>query len=736
MKRIVKISRELNSSVSQLGGKAHALKQLMGKDFLIPASYCITTSAYREFINQNGLEARISFELSRKSLSDCRWEEFWDISLRIRNLFLRQKLPAAMAKELEEVYRHEFCDMPLAIRSSSTVEDSSNRSFAGLHESHIGICSLGDLEEKLKLVWASLWSDASLSYRSELGLSLESSSMAVLLQPVICGEVSGICFTCNPLNKSQAVIEAVYGLNQGLVDGKIEPDRWVIERQNFGLIKFTEAKRGNKFQTTPDGITMLKVSATEAAEPPLNDKSVQSVLQMAMRAENNYQMPQDVEWTIENGDLFLLQSRPITTTRKPDPKTDRREWDISLKRSFANLCDLRQQIAPILEKMASEAAEILRIDLRTLNNDSLVEHFHLATQRLQHWTDVYWEIFIPYGHGMRFFGQIYNETMLPEDPYEFVTLLQASENMATRRNREFNELARMIQRDGKAMRLIAEMKSAGLSAAIVAQMQLLVDKYAMSPRIMAMETGDSHSGKFLRFLAKVPLSQQKQPVKRDDAIARQLEEKFLMQFPAGEKRRQAAEILELGRHSFILRDDDNVYLNRFKNAVEVCTDELRRRVSAFIPDNITDFSDAELAEKLLNSDFTPSAKITRTESCQKNTTTRLVRKRQLLGQPAGPGFASGLARVLRSHEDIFEVKRGEIIVCDAIGPEMTLVVPLAAGIIERRGGMLIHGAIIAREYGIPCITGIPSATEDINNGDQISVDGYLGIVTVRTLNAN
>jgi pyruvate,water dikinase len=72
VKRIVKISRELNSSVSQLGGKAHALKQLMGNDFLIPASYCITTSAYREFINQNGLEARISFELSRKSLSDCR----------------------------------------------------------------------------------------------------------------------------------------------------------------------------------------------------------------------------------------------------------------------------------------------------------------------------------------------------------------------------------------------------------------------------------------------------------------------------------------------------------------------------------------------------------------------------------------------------------------------------------------------------------------------------------------
>lgn len=732
MKHVVKISRELSGSVIELGGKAYALNQLMGKGFLIPDSYCIKTSAYREFINQSGVEARIGLELSRKSLADCRWEEFWDISLRIRNLFLRQKLPEAMAIELAELYRQEFSDVPLAIRSSSTVEDSSTRSFAGLHESYIGIRSLINLEEKLKLVWASLWSDASLSYRRELGLNIDKSSMAVLIQPVICGDVSGICFTCNPLNKTQAVIEAVYGLNQGLVDGKIEPDRWVIERQDFSMVNFTGAKRENKLQATPDGITILKVSAMEAAEPPLNDKSVQGVLQMAMRAENNYQTPQDVEWTMKSGNLFLLQSRPITTARKLDPKADRRAWDISLKRSFANLCELRRQIGPILENMEFEAAEILKINLKTLNNASLVEHFNLATKKLQHWTDVYWEIFIPYGHGMRLFGQIYNETMHPEDPYEFVTLLQAGENMATRRNRELNELARMIQQDCNAMNLIAAMNPAGLCSAIVAQMQLLVDKYAMSPRIMAMEPGDSHTGRFLKFLAKMPLSAQNLPINRDGSIVAQLEEKFLMRFPAGARRRQAAEILDLGRHSFILRDDDNVYLNRFKNAVEVCVDELKRRVSAFIPDNITDFSDSELAEKLLNSDFTPSVKNAPAESPQKKAVSCMVRKRQLLGQPAGPGFASGLARILRNPEDIFAVKKGEIIVCDAIGPEMTLIVPLAAGIVERRGGMLIHGAIIAREYGIPCITGIPGATEDINNGDQLSVDGYLGIVTIRT----
>ena len=95
-----------------------------------------------------------------------------------------------------------------------------------------------------------------------------------------------------------------------------------------------------------------------------------------------------------------------------------------------------------------------------------------------------------------------------------------------------------------------------------------------------------------------------------------------------------------------------------------------------------------------------------------------------------PGIASGSGRVILGAEDLFQVRRGEVLVCDAIDPNMTFVVPLAAGIVERRGGMLIHGAIIAREYGIPCVTGVPNATRLIRTGDAVTVDGYLGIVTV------
>jgi len=107
-----------------------------------------------------------------------------------------------------------------------------------------------------------------------------------------------------------------------------------------------------------------------------------------------------------------------------------------------------------------------------------------------------------------------------------------------------------------------------------------------------------------------------------------------------------------------------------------------------------------------------------------------VSARQLTGQPAGPGLARGPARIVAGSADLAAFHPGDVLVCDAVDPNMTFIVPLAAAVVERRGGMLIHGAIIAREYGLPCVTGVVDATRRIRTGDRLTVDGYLGIVTV------
>ena len=104
--------------------------------------------------------------------------------------------------------------------------------------------------------------------------------------------------------------------------------------------------------------------------------------------------------------------------------------------------------------------------------------------------------------------------------------------------------------------------------------------------------------------------------------------------------------------------------------------------------------------------------------------------RQRIGQPASPGAATGTLRCVHGRDDLGRFRQGEVLVCDAIEPTMTHLVPLASAIVERRGGVLIHGAIIARELGIPCVNGVRDAAEILKNGDLVTVDCHLGIVNV------
>jgi pyruvate,water dikinase len=209
---------------------------------------------------------------------------------------------------------------------------------------------------------------------------------------------------------------------------------------------------------------------------------------------------------------------------------------------------------------------------------------------------------------------------------------------------------------------------------------------------------------------------------KNDRIKR-LHRDFLNRFDAADQKARAEELLELARSSYQLRDDDNIYLGRIEAQLLAAVQEAKRRL-----ENPSGHPASDILKQALEAvDFG-------TESPKSGPATAVagdrLRARQLLGQPAGPGVANGKARVIRQHSDLADFKYGEVLVCDAVDPNITFVVPLATAVVERRGGMLIHGAIIAREYGLPCITGIPDATTLIETGEEITVDGYLGIVTL------
>ncbi|MGD8471256.1 MAG: PEP-utilizing enzyme, partial [Desulfobacteraceae bacterium] len=205
-----------------------------------------------------------------------------------------------------------------------------------------------------------------------------------------------------------------------------------------------------------------------------------------------------------------------------------------------------------------------------------------------------------------------------------------------------------------------------------------------------------------------------------------LRERFLSSF-AGEQKKKAAEILDLARSSYQLRDDDNIYLGRIEAQLLAALREARQRIDTDPYHQSGKENVSELIQVVESLDHRPGFQPPHKKEPNDDF---VIQARQLIGQPAGPGLAKGPARVIQHTTDLAEFKQGEILICDAVDPNMTFVVPLAAGVVERRGGMLIHGAIIAREYGLPCVTGIPEVTTLVQNGDEITVDGYLGIVTI------
>jgi pyruvate,water dikinase len=715
MKLIIPLSHVQEDERDRVGGKAYALGVMMQKDMNVPAAVAITTEAYETFVNAAGLRTKIMMELNRKTYDDIRWEELWDISLRIRNMFLNTPLRPDLHETIKESVETSFIGKSVVVRSSSPGEDTSESSFAGLHASYVNVRGTESIIEHIKLVWASLWSDASLLYRKELGLDESKSSMAVVVQEIINGDVSGIGFGQNPNDPAQCVVESVYGLNQGLVDGTLEPDRWILDRTKGTIISHTPADRSHALYASEGGTELSPLPSELQGRPPLTEENIPGIYSLVMNAERIFGLPQDVEWTIQDNNIYVLQSRPITTLSGSE-KDDKRGWYLSLKRSFDNLKIMRHTIEDeLIPALQKETEDLAHRELSLLSDHEIRNEAAHRKDIFEKWKKIYWDYFIPFAHGMRLFGTIYNDTIHPSDPYEFLTLLSTGNMESLQRNDILQEMASQV-RDNE--RLTHDLKEGDYSATPFSSLlKQLISSHGdllCRSRQCEMETPD---------IINMVLEMASAPVHRrvDNDESQEREQMFLSHFK-GQKREEAAEMLDIARASYRMRDNDNIYMGRLKARILDVQAEVSERSGTAERGP----SSAGHFDSLSIDTHEPEA-----EGISEDAKGVFrLQTRQITGQPAGPGIATGPARVISHASDLMNFKKGEVLVCDSIDPNMTFVVPLAGGIVERRGGMLIHGAIIAREYGLPCVTGITRATDVISTGDRVTVDGYLGIVII------
>jgi pyruvate,water dikinase len=694
------------------GGKAVQLGALAGAGFRVPRGLVLLEPAYQRFVEATGLRGRVMLELGRKKSEAMRWEEMWDAGLRIQHMFARAEWPAEIRSPLAEAVEEAFGETPVAVRSSAPEEDGRRNSFAGVHESFVNVRGADAVLEHVKLVWASLFSDRALLYARELDLDPLRSGMAVVIQELVPGECSGVVFTSDPTDESLVVVEAVHGLNQGLVDGVIEPDRWRLERGSGRIVSHTPPRRERRVVAGEAGIVTEELPGPLQTRPPLSEDHLARLWRRASEVEERLGGPQDLEWTLREDELVLLQARPITTL--PAEEVDsRRAWYLSLRRSYENLEALRERVEnEHLPAMAREGERLAGIDLSGLGEGELREELERRRGLYHHWHGVYWDEMIPLAHGVRLFAELYNAAVKPEDPFEFVRLLEHSSLRGVERNERLQALA---------VRLVASGDSEqGWEALDPETREELDDLLARFGG--AFEASEESRADWVRLLRRMARRAGETGAQGLEGV-RELESRFVEGFPEAERDR-ARGILDLARASYRLRDDDNLYLGRLEAHVRAAETELERRGGTTTERSERAAAEGELA--------LTAARLGPRDPDGAESPEGPLLPRQLLGHAAGPGVARGRARVILGREDLFRFEEDELLVCDAVDPNMTFVVPLARAVVERRGGMLIHGAIIAREYGLPCVTGIEEATARIRTGDEITVDGYLGIVTVHS----
>jgi pyruvate,water dikinase len=295
------------------GGKGANLGDMVQAGLPIPPGYVITAPAYRRVLEQAELETKIDDLLLDLDRSVC--DQLQTVEPLIRDLFVDAPIPEEIQASILAYYRQLGEDLSVAVRSSATAEDLAGASFAGQQETILNVAGEEMLIEAVRRCWSSLFTAQAIFYRSQRGFDDTPVSMAVVVQKMVDSEKSGVSFTVDPVlrNHYQMVIEGVWGLGEGIVSGRITPDHYKLDRETYEMaFEFIPEKEIMYCQIQDGGVEVLPVPEDRVSARVLNDSELRHLVDLGNRVEDHFGCPQDIEWAVENGVIYLLQSRPIT----------------------------------------------------------------------------------------------------------------------------------------------------------------------------------------------------------------------------------------------------------------------------------------------------------------------------------------------------------------------------------------------------------------------------------------
>ncbi|UWD48600.1 phosphoenolpyruvate synthase [Clostridioides difficile] len=301
-------------SFKLVGGKGFNLGKMTRKKFPIPEGFCITTRAFYEFI-----EPIKNHELFKhlENIDNDDLDKINELAKDIRNLIKKQSISNTTKQDIKEALKRIGEENFYAVRSSATAEDLPDMSFAGQQDTYLNVYGFEKLIENIKHCWASLYTQRAVIYRKKNNLDENNILISVVVQKMVNSQKSGIMFTADPIsnNYNNLTIDAGFGLGEALVGGLITPDLYKVNKKTSEIIlKEINTKKVAIYRKNGGGTEQVLLEKSKQKEQVLSEEEINKIAKLGSEIEEYYQVPQDIEWAIdEHGKVYILQSRAITS---------------------------------------------------------------------------------------------------------------------------------------------------------------------------------------------------------------------------------------------------------------------------------------------------------------------------------------------------------------------------------------------------------------------------------------
>lgn len=305
------------------GGKAWGLARLLAEGFPVPPGVCVTTDCYRRFLQDRKIDAEAVWQEAVQASGAARLVRLAASRERLLQTSLPDQILHAIAQGLDAL--HQPPDQLWAVRSSATNEDAADASFAGLYRTSLAV-RREQIGASVQACWASLWEDPVLDYHQRIGRAGSMPAMAVVIQPVIQARAAGVAYTVHPVTgqADAVVVNAVPGLAQGLVEGTMPPDqfvlRWEASTGDATVRERVIVAKDAMMLAGAGGMQTEPIAQGQRECPSLTDEEAVALARLAKRVERALRHPVDVEWAMDAQGLWLLQARPVTVVAAQAPQ--------------------------------------------------------------------------------------------------------------------------------------------------------------------------------------------------------------------------------------------------------------------------------------------------------------------------------------------------------------------------------------------------------------------------------